>query len=270
MAIFSKYDKYMLPTFILSIESAVKEIKKINSLKLEPFVLKTSMERLNKSLSGFLFKAVDKENFEDIKEILSYKFVSKRDLLDENGRNILEHCVLKSKNKVFMTLFNNHNKLIASYLIGLPEILASAVNAKNYELIEFLLKQMEYREMFKKEQLSNIFFVLIEGHQNEIAKYFAKEFEYIFQIEIIEATMIYFIANNKNQEFDNLFQFDDFIKKIDIKSAEKMIAYSVLNKNTEAIKTMIADKHFMNIVNNGDPNMQKSILGLLNNKNLLS
>ncbi|MDR2527224.1 MAG: hypothetical protein LBC92_05115 [Rickettsiales bacterium] len=260
-------DTYTLPK-ILTVESSIEELNKLIRLKLDPFDRRIAEEDIHKFLSVKFFNAVERRDYDIIIKILEQQVVLKTHLL-KDGQTILEYLINTSNNDVFLKLFNEYKKHISPYFRNTPSLFIAALNKKNYEIVVLFLKDEILSGYLKKEQLANVFFVAIENEQDELAKYFVEKYNYVLSEEIIEATMIYFIANDKMKEFSKILDFEKITMKFNVENIEKMLAYSVLNKNIKAVSLMMTNNHFMNVINNGDVNMQKSILNLINNTNIL-
>jgi hypothetical protein len=253
---------YELPE-ISSIDIAVSEIGRLRGAKVEEFDRKICNEQLHKALSKFLFSAVEKTDCDTIARILSHTTISKRELLDENGYNIIEHLIKYSKNAFFIKLYTEYRDHVNSYFSNVPVLFIATVNNKNYELIKFFLKTSDLSEFLKKQHLANVFFVAIEGGQDDLATYIVENYDSKFDAKEVEATMFYFIANNKNEQFEKIIEYDKFMNKLGDFDVEKLVAYCVLNKNVVALKIIMENQHFMDIISSSDPNMQKTIMNML-------
>lgn len=255
--------------YILSIDSVIIELNKAKNSKLDPFDKKIAMEKAHKHLSRFLFDAVARQKYDDIAKILSQPIVIKKELTDKDGRTILEHLIVTANNDVFFGLHKSYSKYIAPYLHNIPELFILALSKKNYKVVEYILRNGDFNGALRKEHIANVLFVAIEGRQEQLTGLVARYYAPLIDVRSIEATMIYFIANSKMPELEMTMQYDNLMQKFTPVNVEKMLAYAVMNRNADALKIMLANPHFARVVERGDPNMQKSILNLLNYNNRL-
>jgi hypothetical protein len=264
-----KYKKYILPN-IVSVDVAIKELWKLKfESDYDPYDRKTGTEKIHKFLSKFVFSAAEKGDCESIRNILEKKeLISKKDILNNEGQNIIEYCLINGKNDLFFKLLKESKECIMSYFSNIPKFFTIVMNNKNYELIDFFIREENFSEQLKKESIVNVFFIAVEGNKGELAEFIAKKFDNLMDVRNIEASMIFFIANDKIEGLEMIFQQQNLIDKFTIENFEKMVAYSVINKNTRAIKVMMENKHFIDLLNSADLNMQKAVLNILN-ENLL-
>jgi hypothetical protein len=264
-----RYKEYTLPRFT-DFDSTIRELKILRGHNdYEPSCVKDSIETIHKIISKILFKAVLEKEYDIVIKILDYKELSKRSLVDKEGYDLIEFILNNSLNDVFLTLYKKYFDYIKGYFLNIPLFFTIILNKKNFELMEFFLKDDFLKENLKKEHLSNVFFTAVENDKKEFATFILKNFDNVLDIQNIEATLIYFIGNNKLRELEFIFAQNNLIQKLNAESVEKMLGYAVLNKNITILKFMIANPHFAKFIQNGDKNMQKCVLNLMSN-NLLN
>ncbi|MDR0423528.1 MAG: hypothetical protein LBH46_02965 [Rickettsiales bacterium] len=260
-----RYKPYNLPRFT-SVDSLVNELRELGSGKYEPGDVRSATEVIHKRVSKALFQALNEKDYNEVAKILSYKDLSKKELVNVDGYNVVEYLLYNSVNSAFITLYRKHIEQITYYFTNIPILFTIILGKKNFELISFFLRDDFFRENLKKEHISNAFFIAVEGGQTELVEFIAKDYECMLDIRSIEATMIYFIGNDKVKELEIVFSQENLIAKFSEENVEKMIGYAVLNKNVAIVKFMIMNPYFASFLESGDQNMQKVVLNLVSDK----
>lgn len=217
-------------------------------------------------LSKKLFKAADSGDFDTVGKILSSDFISKKELVDENGYNIVEYSLFNEDNKLFKLLFEKFYKPTASYFINIPALFTIILNRKNFELIEYFLRDSDLGEPLKKENITNCLFAVLQADRKDLLDLIVKNFGDFLDVRNIEASMIYSIAHGQENEIKTLLSYPVMVAKFSPENVEKMIAFSIMNKNLKAIEIMVENPHFMDMIEKADENMLKSIVDIAYNR----
>jgi hypothetical protein len=260
-------EEYFQPN-ISNIDIAFEELRKIKDMNLDPFDKKIAGENIHQALSDFLFQYVASNDIENIIKILGEPIVLKSNLLNADGYNLVEYLLINSHNFFFMELYTNYKKYIDIYFLNIPALFTVILNKKNYELINFFLKTSSLGDALLKENLSNLLFVAVQGNQKDLVEYIIHNYDFILDARNVEATVIYFLSNGDNEKLEELFLYDELMKKFTVANVEKLMMCSVLYKNMDAIYIMAKNQHIKEMIGRSNPDMQKSISSILQRKML--
>lgn len=248
-------------------------IKRINFLQNEKprknrdeLDIKLDLGKSYTKLSENLFKAVNLRDFNTIKKIICNNSLLKKCLVNYKGYNIIEYSLFNDDDELFKCLFENCYSFIISYFDNIPVLFTIILNRKNMDLIEFFLKENLLASSLNKENITNCFFVVLQINRRDLVDYIVKNFIDLLDARNIEASMIYSISHNQKDELSLIFSYPNLIKKFSNSNVEKMVAFSVMNQNIDALELMINNKHFVDIIENLDKDVAKNIFKIAYDK----
>ena len=251
------------------INSVSKKLFDLNnedpSKKRSQFDIRVDIEELHKKLSNILFNAVNTNDLKTINNILTARFVERQKLVNEKGYNIIDYSLFNDKNELFKYLYNNLYDELRSCFINIPALFTIILNRKNFELIEFFLKDENLSEFLKKENITNCLFLAIQGWKKDLCDLIIGNYLGFLDSRNIEASMIYSISNAQIEELNLVFSYPTLISRFSNEGIEKMFALSVMNQNIKALEIMTSNERFMNSIEDADVNMLKSILQMAYN-----
>jgi len=224
------------------------------------FDIRNEVDKLYQKLSKILFSAVKTNDLNTVSEVITNHFIDKSRLLSDEGYNVIEYSLFTGNNELFKYLFNNFYKELSSCFTKIPTLFTIILNKKNIELLEFFVKNDNLSAHLKKENVTNCLFLALQSEQKSLSDLIVKNFDGLLDARNIEASMIYSIAHNQQDQLRVLFSYPTLINKFTNHNVEKMLALSVLNQNTDALEIMVSNQHFIKIMENADRNMIKSIL----------
>ncbi|HSQ97184.1 MAG TPA: hypothetical protein VLL98_00510 [Rickettsiales bacterium] len=250
-------------------EKILKEIETIEKHTFDNLHDKENKKsELYKQLSEFLFKAAKENDKNTIKEILLSPNISAKNLLDENGYNIIEYCLFNSDNELFYFLYENLYDYVDCCFAKIPELFTITFKKENFELVRFFLKN--FGKYLKKINIVECLFKAVEYNQEDIINSIIDNFSDFIDSRNLQASIIYFISYNKLDALKVLFSKSQILNKILDKDIEKMFLLSILNKNDKVIEIMLSNKYFNDALNRLDENLIKNINNLAyENKNLV-
>lgn len=222
---------------------------------------------LHEQLSKILFNAVKNNDKYIITKILSSHYISKKDLTDENGYNIVEHSLFYSNNELFYSLYDLYN-LTDYYFRDIPELFTIAFKKENFELVKFFLKN--FKKSLKKENVVECLFKATQYKQNDIIQLIISNFLDCLDSRNIQASVLYLISHNKLDNLKLIFSYPELINQLQDQEIEKLFLLSILSGNEKSIEIMLSNQYFIDALGRLDETIIRNIAKLANNrKNLI-
>lgn len=234
--------------------------------KRNEFDIRVEVEQLYKKLSKILFIAVEVKDLKTISDVITNHFIDKKSLVNEKGYNIIEYSLFNDDNELFKYLYTNFYEHLRPYFVSIPVLFTIILNRKNIEMIEFFLKHDDLANSLKRENVTNCLFVVLQNDRKDLSDLIVGNFDDLLDSRNIEASMIYSISHNQDKELKTLFSYSGLIEKFSSDNVEKMLAFSLLNQNIEALEIMVNNQHFIKAIEKADVNMIKSILQIAYDK----
>lgn len=273
MGIFNVFLKNKKPKVdsVEAISRKVFELKNEDVSKTRSkFDIEADIQNLYKKLADILFKAIDNKDLKTINKVLKARFIDRNKLVNNDGYNIIDYSLFTDDNELFKYLYNNLHEELRSCFKDIPVLFTVILNRKNFELIEFFLIHDDLANSLKKENITNCLFFTLQNNRKDLSDLIVNNFDDFLDIRNIEASMIYSISHNQEKELKVLFSYPNLIEKFSSDNVEKMLAFSVLNQNIEALEIMVDNQHFIRAIEKADPNMMRSILQIAYDKGSVS
>lgn len=230
------------------------------SKKRSRFDINADIQNLHKKLAEMLFDAVAMDDLNTINDILRARFVNRNELVDGKGYNIVDYCLFNDRNELFRYLYDNLYEELKSCFGNIPVLFTIILNRKNFDLIEYFLKETNLSDSLKVENVTNCLFVALQNNKKPIIDLIVNNFGDMLDSRNIEATMIYSISYAQTDELKMIFSYPSLISKFSSAGVEKMLALSVMNRNANALEVMTSNDHFMQSIENSDRDILRGIL----------
>ncbi len=273
MGIFNVFLKNKKPKIdsVEAISRKVFELKNEDVSKTRSkFDIEADIQNLYKKLADILFKAIDNKDLKTINKVLKARFIDRNKLVSNDGYNIIDYSLFTDDNELFKYLYNNLHEELRSCFKDIPVLFTVILNRKNFELIEFFLIHDDLASSLKRENVTNCLFLALQSDRKDLSDLIVNNFNDLLDSRNIEASMIYSIFHNQEKELKVLFSYPNLIEKFSSDNVEKMLAFSVLNQNIEALEIMVDNQHFIRAIEKADPNMMRSILQIAYDKGSVS
>ncbi len=273
MGIFNVFLKNKKPKVdsVEAISRKVFELKNEDVSKTRSkFDIEADIQNLYKKLADILFKAIDNKDLKTINKVLKTRFIDRNKLVNNDGYNIIDYSLFTDDNELFKYLYNNLYEELRSCFKDIPVLFTVILNRKNFELIEFFLIHDDLASSLKRENVTNCLFLALQSDRKDLSDLIVNNFNDLLDSRNIEASMIYSISHNQEKELKVLFSYPNLIEKFSSDNVEKMLAFSVLNQNIEALEIMVDNQHFIGAIEKADPNMMRSILQIAYDKGSVS
>lgn len=236
------------------LDSICKQIlfldKEQPSKKRDAFDIKTEKEELYRILSEKLFDAVEKNDFNSLIKVLSSNYILKSNLVNERGYNIIEYSLFNGDNDLFKKLLLGYYSSVAVYFTNVPLLFSIVLNRKNIDMIEFFLTNKVLSNSLNKENITNCFFNVVREGRSDLSDIIVKQFINMLDTRNIEASMIYFVSNNQNDKLREIFKYTQLIEKFPDSNIQKMLTFSIINRNVDALEIMVSDDYFIRSISN--------------------
>ena len=257
----------------IKLNKIIKDISSLSRIRQNnqnAFKLKTKTEELHKAISEILFKAIKKENYEIIKQIITNNDIKAELVRDENGLNIVQYSVVNSNNQLFRTLYFKYYKDINCYFSDASQLFLLTLNRKNYELIKLFLSEEKLYKKLTKENISILIYSLVQQNKDMLLN-LVLENEYMDE-EIdgrsIQSILIYLISNEQNSKFQKIFSNEKLFSKCNEDHIRNLVALSIMNKNIKALEIMIDNTKILNIILHNNQILENVVLFTYINKNI--
>ena len=251
-------------------------LKRLSSLKQKEldgkYTFKDKAERdtLYKNLSKMLFNAIKTKNYSIIEKIFSKGFIVFDELVDQSGYNIVEYTLFNAEDDMFMDLYNTYYDIIIVYFSNIPELFLIAMHKKNWKIVKFFLENTDLSDSLRKENFADCLFNAIQTNQKDIINIIVKNFANMIDTRNIEASIIYLISHAQKNELNLILSYDEISSKFGKDSVEKLLVFSVINQNIDALETIITNKNIEKTIDELDSDIIKTILQVACNNNNMS
>lgn len=257
----------------IKLNKIIKDISSLSKIHLDnqnAFKIKARTETLHKAISDILFKAIKKENYEIIKQIITNDNIKAELVHDENGLNIVQYSLVNSNNELFKALYFNYYKDINCYFSDASQLFLLTLNRKNYELIKLFLSEEKLYKKLTKENISILIYSLVQENKDMLLN-LVLENEYMDE-EIdgrsIQSILIYLITNNQNDKFQKIFLNEKLFSKCNEDHIRNLVALSIMNKNVKALEIMIDNTKTLSVILHNNQILENVVLFTYVNKNI--
>ncbi|MDD2840235.1 MAG: hypothetical protein PHY80_03880 [Rickettsiales bacterium] len=259
--------------YSIKLNKTIKDISSLNKIhqnNQNAFKLKTGIEELHKTVSDILFKAIKKENYNIIKQIITNSDIRAELVRDENGLNIIQYSVVNSNNELFKALYYNYYEDIRCYFSDIPQLFLLILNRKNYELMKLFLFEKKLYEKLTKENISLLVYSLVQENKDALLDIVLQN-DYIDEEidgKCIQSILIYLISNEQNGKFQKICLNEKLFSKCKEEHIRNLIALSIMNKNIKALEIMVDNLNFLNIILHDNQILENVVLFTYINKNI--
>lgn len=211
-------------------------------------------------LSKIMFEALENNDIDTAVKILSGKYISAKSLVDENGYNILIHFLFNKKDDMFKLFYNNYYDLICSCIDRIPDMFTIVLKKRNYDMIEFLLKDAGWDESLNKSNVNELFFMCIQDEKDELTNYLIRHYEHKIDARNFEANLLYCISHSQTDNLKKLLSYEPLVEKIGRQNIENIVALCLLRKEDKPLELFMDNTHFTRVIENSAPSTKKNIL----------
>lgn len=224
------------------INKIYKKIKKLNleepSKKRDLARIRSDIEEEYIKLSKILFKALNNEDYNTIKNILNLDKILLHKLVNEEGYNIILYSLYNSKNDAIIKFYTQYFDFVEYYFRDTPTLYSIILNRKNIDLMEFFIKTKSLRNSLSKQVIAPTMLLLFQHKKDELIQLLVNNFLDNFNNRDIKAYLIYFISYNNDDVLEYLINHHNLINKLTQKDSVELFALAFVNNNINAFEIM--------------------------------